>query len=67
MADFDTVVRTRRSMRQYLPTPVPPDVMAKVLDAAQHAPSNCNTQPWKVHRDRRSMDKWSLCGIGHCS
>ncbi|MGI5219213.1 nitroreductase [Nocardia sp. CA-290969] len=49
MADFDTVVKTRRSVRQYLPTPVPRDVMTKVLDAAQHAPSNCNTQPWQVH------------------
>jgi len=49
MAHFDTVVRTRRSVRQYLPTPVPRDVMAKVLDTAQHAPSNCNTQPWQTH------------------
>lgn len=49
MADFDTVVRTRRSVRQYVPTPVPHDVMTKVVDAAQHAPSNCNTQPWQVH------------------
>ncbi|MGV0772908.1 nitroreductase [Mycobacterium syngnathidarum] len=49
MADFDTVVTTRRSVRQYLPTPVPRDVMTKVLDTAQYAPSNCNTQPWQVH------------------
>lgn len=49
MADFETVVTTRRSVRQYLPTPVPGDVMTKVLDTAQYAPSNCNTQPWLVH------------------
>ncbi|MHA3023074.1 nitroreductase family protein [Mycobacterium sp. BMJ-28] len=49
MADFDTVVRTRRSVRQYLPTPVPRDIVTKVMDAAQHSPSNCNTQPWQVH------------------
>ncbi|MGX9787811.1 nitroreductase [Mycobacterium sp. MMS18-G62] len=49
MPDFDTVVKTRRSVRRYLPTPVPEDVLTRVLDAAQHAPSNCNTQPWQVH------------------
>lgn len=49
MIDFDTVVRTRRSVRRYLPTPVPDDVLSKVLETAQQAPSNCNTQPWQVH------------------
>jgi nitroreductase len=49
MTDFDTVVRTRRSVRQYLPTPVPEDVLTRVLDATQQTPSNCNTQPWQVH------------------
>jgi nitroreductase len=49
MTDFDTVVKTRRSVRQYLSNPVPSEILAKVLDDAQHAPSNCNTQPWQVH------------------
>jgi nitroreductase len=49
MVDFTTVVQERRSVRQYLPTPVPRDVLATVLDAAQRSPSNCNTQPWQVH------------------
>jgi deazaflavin-dependent oxidoreductase (nitroreductase family) len=49
MPDFDTVVRERRSVRRYLPAPVPDDVLSKVLDAAQQTPSNCNTQPWQVH------------------
>lgn len=49
MTDFDTVIKSRRSVRQYLPAPVPEDVLTKVLDAAQHSPSNCNTQPWQVH------------------
>ena len=49
MTDFTTVVKTRRSVRHYLPTPVPEDILTRVLDAAQCAPSNCNTQPWHVH------------------
>jgi nitroreductase len=47
--DFATVVRQRRSVRQYLPTPVPEAVMAAVFEEAQYAPSNCNTQPWQTH------------------
>lgn len=49
MTDFDTVVTTRRAVRRYRPTPVPDEVLARVLDLAQHAPSNSNTQPWQVH------------------
>lgn len=46
---FSTVARARRSTRQFLPAPVKPDLLEKVLRDAQRAPSNCNTQPWKVH------------------
>lgn len=49
MIDFDTIVATRRSVRQYLSTPVPNDVLDRVLAAAQLTPSNCNTQPWQIH------------------
>lgn len=49
MTDFATVVKNRRSVRQYLPTPVAPEVIETVLEAAQRTPSNCNTQPWQVH------------------
>lgn len=49
MPDFDTVVRERRSVRRYLPTPVPDDVLSKIFELAQQTPSNCNTQPWQVH------------------
>jgi nitroreductase len=49
MTDFETVAKTRRSVRQYLSDPVPHETLAKVLDHAQYAPSNCNTQPWRVH------------------
>ena len=36
----------RRSVRGFLDRPVPPEVLRKVFELAQRAPSNCNTQPW---------------------
>ncbi|WP_426935558.1 nitroreductase [Pseudomonas fulva] len=47
--NFSQVVRYRRSMREFLPTPLPCEMIQKVLDDAQQSPSNCNTQPWQVH------------------
>lgn len=47
--DRDAVYRaihTRRDVRAYLPEPVPPDVMTRVLEAAHHAPSVGFMQPW---------------------
>lgn len=32
-----------------MPAPVPPEVVRAVLEDAQLAPSNCNTQPWQMH------------------
>lgn len=46
---FQQTVRTRRSYRGFLGTPVPDNVIQEVLRDAQCAPSNCNTQPWQVH------------------
>lgn len=46
---FHDVVRDRHSVRSFLPTPVPEEVIRDVLDDARHAPSNANIQPWVVH------------------
>lgn len=46
---FQQTVRSRHSCRGFLGTPVPDDVLREVLQDAQCAPSNCNTQPWNVH------------------
>ena len=46
---FRTIVDQRRSLRAFLPEPVDAGLMTSVFDAAQRAPSNCNTQPWQVH------------------
>jgi len=41
-------VATRRSIRQFLPTPVPQDTLQRVLQKAQRSPSGGNTQPWNA-------------------
>lgn len=48
-AIVDAVIRSRRSVRAFLPTPVPRAVVAELLELARTAPSNSNTQPWFVH------------------
>lgn len=46
---FHAVVRERHSVRSFHSKPVPDAVLRSVLDDAQRAPSNCNTQPWQIH------------------
>ena len=41
-------ILTRRSVRGFLEKPVPPEILEKVFQIAQHTPSNCNIQPWIV-------------------
>ncbi len=42
-------IRSRRSIRAFLPKPVPRETIAALLDAAAWAPSGSNMQPWLVH------------------
>jgi nitroreductase len=44
----DTVIRGRRSVRGFLPTPVSQETILEILDIAARAPSGTNTQPWQV-------------------
>lgn len=48
-AAVDTAIRTRRSLRAFLPTPVPREALEQILAVAARAPSGTNTQPWKVY------------------
>ena len=47
-------IRTRSSVREYLPIPVPDEQVMKVLEAARLAPSSSNRQQWRfiVVRDQ---------------
>jgi nitroreductase len=45
----DDVIRSRRSVRAFLSTPVPKAEIEAILDVASRAPSGTNTQPWQVY------------------
>ena len=48
-AAVDFAITSRRSLRAFLPTPVPRETIESILAVASRAPSGTNTQPWKVH------------------
>lgn len=56
-------IHERRDVRsQFLPERIPPDVLARLLEAAHHAPSVGFMQPWdfiviesRTVRDRKSV------------
>jgi nitroreductase len=41
-------IASRRSVRAFLPTPVPRETIERILTAAARAPSGTNMQPWRV-------------------
>jgi nitroreductase len=44
----DAAIRSRASIRAFLPTPVPRATIEEILAVASRAPSGTNTQPWTV-------------------
>lgn len=48
IAAVDAAITSRRSLRAFLPTPVPRETIEQILAVAARAPSGTNTQPWKV-------------------
>jgi len=48
-AAVDAAITSRRSIRAFLPTPVPRQTIEDILAVAARAPSGTNTQPWQVH------------------
>jgi nitroreductase len=48
-AAVDAAITSRRSLRAFLPTPVPRETIEDILRVASRAPSGTNTQPWKVY------------------
>src|SRR5205085_10489571 len=45
--NFIPLARGRHVVRQYLPTPVPRELVEKVIEAAGWAPSPHGAQPWR--------------------
>lgn len=46
---YDHVVLGRRSIRGFLPEPVPLALIEEILKVAMRAPTSLNTQPWNFH------------------
>jgi nitroreductase len=60
----DAAILSRRSIRAFLPRPVPREMVEQILAVAARAPSGTNTQPWKVHvltGESRSALSRELC------
>ncbi len=58
--DVLEAIRTRRSIRSYLPRPVEEDKLAQILEAARLAPSANNRQDWKFIVVRESARRKKL-------
>jgi len=56
-------IYNRRSVRNFLPEPVPDDAIREIIRAGTWAPSGLNNQPWRfaVVRDADLKDKLSEC------
>lgn len=67
---LSTLIRTRRSVRDFSPKAIPEDVLKTVLEDANWAPSWSNTQPYRVAvasgelRDRLSAELCELFDLG---
>lgn len=42
------LIMSRNSVRDFLPTPVPEEIIRDILETACHSPSGANMQPWLV-------------------
>src|SRR4029078_13228531 len=49
LAEALTAIKTRRSVKEYLPTEVPREWIEELLDAAHWAPNHKLTHPWRFH------------------
>lgn len=45
--EFLELLRTRRSVRDFSPDPVPLDLLREIVETAAQAPSGANRQPWR--------------------
>ena len=62
VADYDGLLgllKFRRSIRGFKGTPVPDDLINKILEAARCSPSAANSQPWEfvLIREKKTIEK----------
>jgi nitroreductase len=55
--DVYQCIRSRRTVRDYKPDPIPQEALTKILQAGRWAPSSSNTQKWRfiVVQDRETL------------
>ncbi|MGZ3695652.1 MAG: nitroreductase family protein [Bdellovibrionota bacterium] len=58
--DFFTAVERRRSVRKYIETKVPAEVIEKAVDAALLAPNSSNMQTWRIYWVQNAEKKEAL-------
>lgn len=56
------VIMARRSVRHFKPDPIPREVITTLLEAARHAPSAGNLQPWRFYAVWRDEVRSALAG-----
>lgn len=52
--EFEKVVRTRHSVRDFASKEVPNETLKKIVEVAQRTPSWTNSQPWRVYMAKGS-------------
>ncbi len=57
-------IRTKRAVRQFLPDPLPEEVMGAILRAGRRAQSSKNTQPWRFIAITRGETLVQLAKLG---
>ena len=56
--DVYEAIKSRRTVRDYKPDPIPEDLLHKILQCARWSPSSSNTQKWSfiVIRNRETLE-----------
>ena len=56
--DVYEAIKSRRTVRDYKPEPIPEDLLHKILQCARWSPSSSNTQKWSfiVIRNRETLE-----------
>lgn len=63
MSDFFEIALRQRACRDFSDEPVPDEDIERILEAATHAPSAENTQPWVFVVVRDDETRWQLAEL----
>ena len=63
--ELSEAIKGRRSIRAFKPQDVPEETVEKLIDAARHAPSAGNIQPWEFVIARKPETKKKLAQAAH--